>query len=703
MKQILHDFRSGKVILADVPRPGAQRNTILVRNLFSAVSPGTERAVIHARSRNVIRTAFERKDLVRRVVAKARRDGILATVRAVSRKLDSSLPLGYSSAGRVMETGADVTDIRAGDLVACAGAGYACHAEYVSVPRMLCVKLPEGVGADAAAFTTLGAIAVQGVRQAEPRFGETVAVIGLGIMGQLTAQIVEAAGGVCIGMDVDAARVEMFRKACTGNGILVDSAAVEKVASLTDRRGADRVIITAASRSNDVIQLAASICADRGRIVVVGDVSMELPRQPFYEKELEIRLSRSYGPGRYDPSYEVGGIDYPIAYVRWTENRNMGEFLRLVERGSVQPLKLVTHRYAMPDAPKAYNAMAEGQGRQLGILIEYPAESREVSERRVTIQPRGRRTGHVGVGVLGAGNFTRSILLPTLAKVPDVRIVAIGSARGVNARDLATRFKCEFCTTDFNEMLSRDDIDAVFIATPHHLHAEQALRALAAEKSVYLEKPLCIREEDVGPLLEAMRRTEQCVFVGYNRRFSPMGVRMREVFAGRKRPIVLHYRVNAGFVPPESWVVNPEIGGGRIIGEACHFVDFARFVVGCPVRKTVALGTGETPDDVVAALHFDDGSVATISYMTSGPSALSKEYIEATGEGKTCLIEDYRKWVLFDSSGRNARTAVQDKGHRAAFKQFIQCVAGKAVSAFTPEELGDTSRITFKMQKATQA
>jgi len=514
---------------------------------------------------------------------------------------------------------------------------------------------------------------------------------------------VEAAGAVCIGMDVDAARVEIFRTACTGEGILVDSAAAEKVSSLTDKRGADRVIITAASRSNDVIELAASICADRGRIVVVGDVSMQLPRPPFYEKELELRLSRSYGPGRYDPSYEVGGIDYPISYVRWTENRNMAEFLRLVARGSVQPLKLVTHRYAMPDAAKAYDAISESEAPPLGILIEYPSERRTFSAPRVAIQPRRRRTGGVGVGVLGAGNFTRSILLPSLAKVPDARIVAIGSARGVNARDLATKFKCDFCTTDFNEMLSSDDIDAVFIATPHHLHTEQTLQALAAEKSVYLEKPLCIREDDVELLLEAMRQTKQCVFVGYNRRFSPMGVRMREIFADRRRPIALHYRVNAGFLPPESWVVNPDIGGGRIIGEACHFVDFANFIVGSHVRETVAYGTGQTPDDVVAVLHFDDGCIATISYITSGPPALSKEYIEATGEGRACLIEDFRKLLLFDANRRTAQTAIQDKGHRAAFAKFIECVAGKAVSPFTPDQLADTSRITFKMQKATGA
>jgi len=697
MKQILHDFAGGKVIVADVPCPTVTVQDVLVRNLFSAVSPGTERASISARSRNVVRTALKRKDLVRRVLAKAKRDGFLATARAVRRKLGASLPLGYSSAGRVIEVGEDVSEIRAGDLVACAGAGYASHAEYVCVPQMLCVKIPESVEADAAAFTTLGAIAVQGVRQADPRLGETVAVIGLGIMGQLTAQIVEAAGAQCIGLDIDTARVEMFGNRRRGTGVPVDADAEQKVLDMTEGRGADRVIITAASRSNSVIELAGAICADRGRIVVVGDVPMHLPRPPFYEKELELRLSRSYGPGRYDPTYEVGGIDYPMAYVRWTENRNMQEFLRLVQTGAVTPLEFVTDRFPIERASAAYGDPAEARLRPLGVLIEYPSEETATPSQRVAIRPSKRVTGDVGVAVLGAGNFTRSVVMPILAKLPGVRLAAVASARGVNARDLAAKYNCEFCASDLEELINADGVDAVFITTPHNLHAEQALRALAAGKSVYLEKPLCIREEDVDGVMAAAQASERCFFVGYNRRFSPMGEMMRDAFADRTGPLTMHYRVNAGKVPADSWIVDPEVGGGRIVGEVCHFVDFARFVVGRGVSDVTACGTGETRDDVAATLRFEDGSVATISYVTSGPAAYPKEHIEVIGAGKACVIEDFRRWMLHDGRRTREKSLAQDKGHGAAFRQFIDCVRGEAEMPFTIDELAEVSRVTFRI------
>ena len=699
MKQILHDFASGKVIVADVPCPAVTAQGVLVRNLFSAVSPGTERASVSARSRNVVRTALKRKDLVRRVLAKAKRDGFLATARAVRRKLGASLPLGYSSAGRVIEVGEDVSEIRPGDLVACAGAGYAGHAEYVCVPQMLCVKVPENVEAGAAAFTTLGAIAMQGIRQADPRIGETVAVMGLGIMGQLTAQTVEAAGAQCIGMDTDLARVEMFRNPCRGAGVQVDADAEQKVLDMTEGRGADRVIVTAASHSNSVIELAAAICRDRGRIVVVGDVPMQVPRPPFYEKELELKLSRSYGPGRYDPTYEVGGIDYPMGYVRWTENRNMQEFLRLVRAGAVTPLAFVTDRFPVERAPEAYGEPGEGRVRPLGVLIEYPAREEAVPSHRVSLRTRRLTTGDVGVAVLGAGNFARSVVMPTLAKTPNVRLAGVASARGVNARDLATKYNCAFCASDIEELINADSVDAVFITTPHNLHAEQALRALAAGKSVYLEKPLCIREEDVDRVVGAAHASEGCFFVGYNRRFSPMGEMMRDAFAGRTGPLTMHYRVNAGKIPPGSWVVDPEIGGGRIVGEVCHFVDFARFVVGRGVCDVTACGTGETRDDVTATVRFEDGSVATISYVTSGPDAYSKEHIEVIGAGKACVIDDFRRWMLHDGRRTREKTCAQDKGHGAAFREFIDCVRGEAEMPFTIDELAETSRVTFRICK----
>jgi predicted dehydrogenase/threonine dehydrogenase-like Zn-dependent dehydrogenase len=698
MKQILHDFRTGKVILADVPQPAPQANEVLVHNLFSVVSPGTERAVIQSRSRNLVRTALKRKDLVARVMAKAKRDGLLATMKVVSRKLDNVLALGYSSAGIVVAVGSEITDLAPGDRVSCAGAGFASHAEYVSVPRMLCARIPDGVEYDAAAFTTLGAIAVQGIRQADSRFGETVAVIGLGIMGQITAQILESAGVECIGLDLDPERVKSFKQICSGHGVLANDKAQDEVAAITEGRGVDSVIVTAASESNTVIELASEICCDRARIVMVGNVGMNIPRHLFYGKDLELRVSRSYGPGRYDPTYELGGIDYPIAYVRWTENRNMQTFLQMLQKGSVSLSGLVSHRFGIGEADTAYEGLNQSDIAPMGVLISYPQDAKEEAPQRVEIRPRPKRDGKIGVALLGAGNFARAQLLPAIRKNPNARLVAVGSARGVNAHDLATKVKCEFCTTDFAEILASDSVDAVIISTPHNLHAEQVLQAVAADRSVYVEKPLCIDQADMSRLEPALRASKGCVFVGYNRRFSPLGIRMRDVFAARRTPITLNYCINAGQISPDSWVVNPDIGGGRIVGEACHFVDFAKFIIGAPIRNVQAFPTGESADDVTGVLHFSDGSVATISYLTNGPSSLPKERIEVVGAGKACTIEDFRHWTLHEGKSVERKKCTQNKGHAQSLKTFIDCVAGREQSPFLPECLIETSAITFQMR-----
>jgi len=703
MKQVLHDFRSGDVVVAEVPVPAVDPKGVLVRNCFSAVSPGTERATMQTRSRNVVRTAFRRRDLVQRVLTKVRRDGIMATFNAVRRRLDVSTPLGYSSAGEVVEVGSQVTDIAVGQSVACAGAGYANHAEYVCVPRLLCRPVPEGVSLDAASFATLGAIAMQGVRQAEVSLGETVAVIGLGIIGQLIVQILSAGGCRVVGMDLNAARVERAFQNGHGTGLAIDPQTERAVMDLTDGHGVDRVIITAATRSNEPIELSAAISRDRGRVVVVGDVGMDLPRPPFYEKELELRLSKSYGPGRYDPTYEAGGLDYPYAYVRWTENRNMQAFLELVEADKVRPLELVTHRATIDQADALYGQITGADSDALGVLIEYPAPPKAEMPTRVTVEPRPRREGEIGLAVLGAGNFARSVIIPTLAKVPSARLVAIGSARGVTARDLARKYKCQFCTTRLEDILTHDEVDGVVIATPHNLHAEQAIQALAANKSVYLEKPLALKEDDLDRIRQAAQQSEGCLFVGYNRRFSPMGIRMQETFAERQAPVAIHCRVNADALSSDHWVNDPEVGGGWIVGEACHFVDFVKSIVGRPVSRVTARSAGQNPNDVLAMLEFDDGSIGTIAYLTSGPPTLSKEHVEVIGCGKACGIEDFRCFTRHDGRRGKTEKQTQDKGHQAALTGFVEAVAGRRPSAFDVDDLLDTSRITFQMRDAAGA
>lgn len=698
MKQVLHDFRSSRILVADVPRPTPQANEVLVRNLCSAVSQGTERMVIQARSRNLVKTALKRKDLVRRVLNKTRRDGILATLQLVRRKLDNSAPLGYSSAGRVVEVGSDITDLRPGDVVACAGAGLANHAEYVCVPRLLCARVPDGVSPDAACFATLGAIAMQGVRQAEPQVGETVLVIGLGIIGQLTAQILSAAGITCLGADLDRRRVASVDKWPGCKGLAVAADTEQSVLEVTDGRGVDQVIITAASQSNAPIELAGAVARERGRIVVVGAVSMNLPRTPFYEKELEVRLSRSYGPGRYDAAYEFDGIDYPYGYVRWTENRNMESFLDLIARGNVRPQELIDKRYSIADAARAYTDIAAAESPPLGIVIDYPEAAGEESDsQRVPLSGGARRSGAVGIGVIGAGNFTRSVILPALSKVKNAQIVAIASARGVNARDLGAKYGCSFCTSDPDSLIESDDVHAVVITTPHHLHAAQALAALRAGKAVYLEKPLCTEPEQLDALRAAIE-DDGCFFVGYNRRFAPMSVTMRKALAERHGPVALDYRINAGRIPPGSWITDRRKGGGRLVGEACHFVDLAKFLSGRQVTDVTCFGTGETSDDAVATLHFDDGSVATVRYITSGPPSLSKERIEAIWDGRVAVIDDFRHWSLQGANRNEERKASQDKGHAAALNAFIECARGETPCPFTAADLIETSRITFIMR-----
>jgi predicted dehydrogenase/threonine dehydrogenase-like Zn-dependent dehydrogenase len=701
MKQLLHDFRSGMVVVTDVPRPAVEPNCILVRNHFSVVSPGTERAVIESRSRNLVRTALERKDLVRRVLAKAKRDGILATLQAVKRKLDASLPLGYACAGTVIGVAPEVMDLREGETVACAGAGFACHAEYVCVPRMLCAKVPEGIPLEAAAFATLGAVAMHGVRQAAAQFGETVAVLGLGVIGQLTAQLLAAAGARVVAMDIVPERVAMAVRICSCDGVTVGPAADREVAALTGGLGVDRVIVAAASKRHDVLELAGVLCRDRGTVVVVGQVPMHVPRHLFYEKELDLRLSRSYGPGRYDPSYELGGLDYPIAYVRWTEARNLQEFLRLVQRGTVRPLELVTHRYPIERAVEAYVADPGETCVKLGLLIEYPSEGTPPAEERIVLRvPRSRKTG-LGIGIIGAGSFVRGVLLPAMARIPAVRVIALASARGVSARDLAQKYKCEFCTSDVHALVNYPAVDAVFICTPHCLHAEHARIALAAGKAVYLEKPLCTREEDIEEIIEAVKRAKVPFQVGFNRRFAPMGEQFRNWFAPRKTPMMLHYRVNAGKAPPGHWTSDPEVGGGRIVGEACHFIDFAKFLIGGKAELAGVQKTGETPDDVVALLRFGDGSQAAISYVTSGPPAYPKECVEGIAGGKACVLEDFRQIAFHDGRRLRQNSATQDKGHRFAFERFVRWAAGETEGGMDVDDVADTTRMTFRMSRGS--
>ncbi len=702
MKQIIQSYRSGELWLADVPGPALKSGGVVVRTAASLVSAGTERMIVELAKKSLIGKAQARPDLVRKVIDKIRTEGFGPTMTKVFAKLDTPIPLGYSCAGIVVEAG-ERSGARVGDRVACAGAGYATHAEYNFIPRNLCVRLPDAVSFEDASYGTLGSIALQGVRQADLRLGESVAVLGLGLLGLLTVQLLKASGCRVIGSDPDPAKCELARS--LGADEAVSSGLAEAATAFTDGYGVDAVVIAAATKSNDPIEVAAEACRPKGRVVVVGLVGMDVPRDPFYRKELDLRLSMSYGPGRYDPSYEEGGHDYPYAYVRWTEQRNIGAFLDLVASGAVTPGRLTTHRFPIDDALRAYDLL-EGKTdeRYLGIVIDYPRPAEPVAPpRRVELPVVRPSSGRLGVGFVGAGNFAKSVLLPALARQADVTLTGLCTATGMSAVETGKRHGFRFATTSIDELLADEGTHVVFVATQHHTHAAFVLRALEAGKHVFVEKPLCMSPEELARIEEAVRSLPSpgpCLTVGFNRRFSSHARAIRAAFAGHSTPLVVNYRVNAGVAPTDSWVQDPERGGGRVIGEVCHFVDLAEFLVGSPIESVSASSVRSTDrrtvpeDSVVATLSFADGSLATIQYLAHGASQVPKERGEICADGVTAILDNYRA-TTFHGGAHRSVTGTQDKGFDAEIDAFLGAVRGGGAWPIPFDGLVRTTRATF--------
>ncbi len=707
MKQVLQYRRSGATRVVDVPAPLTPHGGLLVQNHFSLISPGTERMLVEASGANLVSTALHRKDLVKQVVDKAARDGIPATVESVRSRLDVAIPLGYSCAGFVLDVGPAARQMFArGERVACAGAGQANHAEVVAVPRNLTVRVPEAVSLQDAAFVTVGAIALQGIRTSEAHLGEACVVIGLGLVGQLTVQLLRAAGCRVFGIDVTPDRVELARSIGADAACLrSDPDLVEQVRAFTLGRGADAILIAAAANSSDPVILAPSLARDRAIVVAVGMIGMDVPRNAYYEKELQLRLSRSYGPGRYDSTYEEQGIDYPVGYVRWTEQRNMEGFLDLVASGAVQPSRLVTHRFPIAEAERAYQVVT-GQTPEpyLGILLEYPrvAPADAPTAARIEILvPRAPQplAGAPRIGVIGAGNFARSVLLPALKKIDAAQLRGVVTASAASAHQTAARFGFAYAATDWRQVVDDPQIDAVMIATRHDLHASIAAAALRAGKSVFLEKPMALNNEDLDDLLEAWRSSGRILQIGFNRRFAPTYQKLKSLFAARRAPLVMSYRVNAGAVPDSSWVIDPVEGGGRMIGEVCHMVDTLLDLVGAPVRTVhaQAIGAG-SGDDVVLILGFDDGSVGTIVYASGGDRSLPKEYLEVMGGGRAAVLDDFLSVRLYAAGSKRAsggRLGRQDKGHAAELAAFVDALRHGRPSPVDPELAAHVTRVTF--------
>jgi len=691
-----------------VPEPRAKAGGVVVRNVASLISGGTERMVIDFAGKSMIGKARERPDLVRQVLDKVKKDGIGPTVQTVLSRLGQPIPLGYSCAGVVEEVGRGAEEFRAGDRVACAGMGYASHAGTVFVPRNLAVQIPEGVTFEDAAYVTLGAIALQGVRIAEVRLGESVAVIGLGLLGQLTVQILKAAGCRVFGYDLDPTKVALAKELGADGAVVRSDGAVDTAMEFTRGVGFDAVVVTAATDSNDPIELAGELCRDRGVVSMVGAVKMDVPRKVYYEKELQLRLSRSYGPGRYDPNYEEKGHDYPIGYVRWTERRNMEEFLRLVASGQVTPSHLTTHSFPIDHADRAY-AIVTGEVREpyLGIVLEYPARvggDATTRERTVELRPRAPKSGKVGIGFIGAGNFARAVLLPQFRKAADVELVAVATATGVNARTVAANFGFAYCTTDSAAVLADPSVDAVVIATRHASHARFAAEALRAGKAVFVEKPLAIDEEGLTHILGAWEETGGLLMVGFNRRFSPLVTELkRSLPAGT--PLAVTYRINAGAIPPDSWIHDPEDGGGRIIGEVCHFIDLIQYLTDDFPVEVFAHGIGgatsELHDTVSITVRYRGGSIASVSYFSTGDRSFPKERVEVFGGGVVGVIDDFRRLTVSrQGKRRQVKRLSQDKGFREEVSAFLRAVREGGAPPISPDALVSTTMTTFAIEES---
>jgi len=741
MKQVTYTQNNGKVRVKEVPVPALRPDGVLVRTAFSLISAGTDRAKVELSKKTFVGKAVARPEQTRQVLQVVQQQGIGAAYRKVMNRLTALQPLGYSCAGTVIAVGAGADEFHVGDLVACAGAGYASHAEVNFVPVNLCVRVPktrsrsqeqvghEGVALDEAAFATVGAIALQGVRQADVRLGECVAVVGLGLIGLLTVQLLKASGCRVIGMDLDASRCA--RALSLGCDFAADSAdkTMSVTAALPPGQGVDAAILTASTNSDEPVRLAAQLCRNKARVVVVGDVGMNLPREPFYMKELDLRLSRSYGPGRYDPEYEEHGHDYPIGYVRWTEKRNVEAFLELIAEGSINVRSLITHRFGVDEADRAYDLIA-GPAREpyLGVVVEFhhsrkdgaailaasdAADNQERSEVQrapaIWLKPEdAASTRPVRLGILGAGNFAHDFLLPNLREDDYVELRGVCTASGLSARSTAEKFGFAYCTSDPRDIFADSHTNAVVIASRHDTHAALVSTAVLHRKHIFVEKPLCLTVEELRHIdqvyCQAAREdgTRPLLMVGFNRRFAPLMTELKEFFAPISEPLMILCRVNAGFVPRTHWVQDAS-QGGRIVGEVCHYVDLAHHLVGFAIVKvaaeTLPNGNHYCNDNVVVTLTFANGSVATVAYTATGDKSVPKERIEVFGGGTVGILDDFRSLVL-TRSGRKRHIKSrfsQDKGHLGELQQFVSAVMNQGPPPIPVNEIFGSMLATLEI------
>lgn len=705
MLQLTQKLKDGEMNVLEVVVPQVSRGFLLVKNHFSLISAGTEASTVTAARKSLIGKAKERPQQVKQVIDTLFQQGPVQTYRAVMKKLDAYSPLGYSTAGEIIDVPSDITGFSVGDRVACAGAGYASHAEVIAVPANLCVKLPADADLSRAAYNTLGAIALQGIRQADLKLGETCVVIGLGLLGQLTCMMLRASGVRVAGLDIDPAMVELARKHCADLSLLSGVPGVaETITEFSGGIGADVAIITAATSSLDPINFSGRVLRKRGTVVIVGSVPTGFDRDPyFYRKELSLKMSCSYGPGRYDLNYEEKGHDYPAAYVRWTENRNMSAFQDLIHSRRINLDYLTTHRFKLDDAPTAYDLITEKTEPYLGILIEYDTQK---TVERASLAVAAARTAQakVNIAFVGAGSYAMSNLLPNIPKSGDVRLKSVLTSSGTSARTVAEKYGFEFCAGSADDVFNNPEIDTIFVATRHDSHANYVIQSLIANKNVFVEKPLCLNVDELDEIRTlyqnlARKNAARLLMVGFNRRFSPLIAKLKESIG--QGPMSMLYRVNAGPIPGDSWIQDMEIGGGRIIGEVCHFVDLLTHLNGSLPTRVCATAMNDADsllDTLNVTMQFGNGSTGAIAYYANGSKALAKEYLEVHRAGTSAVLRDFKELEIHAArKPRKTKLLNQNKGQAEMVKAFVEALRSGGTAPIPFAEIYASTLSTFKI------
>jgi predicted dehydrogenase/threonine dehydrogenase-like Zn-dependent dehydrogenase len=713
MDQLTQDLKKGHMKILEVPFPALNKGQVLVRNHYSVISAGTEGKTVSDARKGYIAKAKARQKEVKQVIDMIKTRGLAETYKTVMNKLEAPSALGYSSAGEVIGIGEGVTQFKVGDRVACGGST-AVHADVAAVPVNLCVKVPKEIDLKHAAFATIAAIALQGLRQADLRLGENCMVIGLGLIGQVTIQLLNASGITSMGIDIKEEQVRLAQQNNAGLAINRNREDIEEmILQHTHGHGADAVIITASSSSIDPVELAGKLCRKKGKVVIVGGVPTGFSRAYYYKKELDLRMSCSYGPGRYDPQYEEHGQDYPIGYVRWTENRNMQAFIDLLANNKLDMDSLITHVFDLIDAPGAYRMILERSEPFCGILIRY-ATGKELKS-KVIVKEKSFSSAEPDVGLIGAGSFAKNVLLPGMKGL--CHLVAVAAAHGNSARYAVDKFGFNYCTDKADEIIEDENINTVFIATRHNLHAEYVIKALKKGKNVFVEKPLALTAkelEEINEVYHSLLTTHYSpltthhspprLMVGFNRRFSPHILKVKSLFLP-EQPKAMNFRINAGALPKDHWVHDPEVGGGRIIGEVCHFIDLAMYIAGSKITSVYAetlKEPGSLMDTLVINLSFENGSIAGISYFSNGNKKVSKEYLEIFCSGQTVIIHDFKTMDIYGKSVSKMKLLTQDKGHKKELSLFFDSIKNGDQSPICFDDIYHSTAVTFSIIESLQ-